>query len=370
MRQCVDKFPEHDVVPYVLNLEESRSITNPGECSYIVDLSQQRTWECAAGYRSRIKKALNALQPDLLVFNEQVYAGDLLKLMDYNLPAVNVVHSHRDEAYPHIHDLLKLGVPQIAVSKVITENILESGEKNWAHLVHHLPLGVSTPEKDHLFPWHPKKPLEIVYVGRLVHYQKRVLDLPPLLIRLKELGVLFKCHVIGDGSERTALQKAIAMSCVAKDVQMHGALPHNEVLSQLKRCHVFLLVSDSEGLPISMLEGMAHGNLPIVPQLPSGISEVICPGVNGQWFRVGRPEEAAQRLFEIIQHPDTFTEMRKQAIQTARTLSIDRQMKKMTEVFRETASISIPDSSSINRTTWHDYLPKCLYSIVSNRGCR
>lgn len=48
----------------------------------------------------------------------------------------------------------------------------------------------------------------------------------------------------------------------------------------LKKCHVFLLPSFYEGLPISLLEGMSFGEVPIVTDVGS-ISEVICDRKNG-----------------------------------------------------------------------------------------
>jgi hypothetical protein len=38
---------------------------------------------------------------------------------------------------------------------------------------------------------------------------------------------------------------------------------------------VFLLVSDHEGLPLSLLEAMGHGLVPVVSNLASGIPEVV-----------------------------------------------------------------------------------------------
>ena len=54
---------------------------------------------------------------------------------------------------------------------------------------------------------------------------------------------------------------------------------------------LFLLTSAFEGLPLSMLEAMGQGCVPVVADLASGISEVIQHGVNG--FRCPQGDAAA-----------------------------------------------------------------------------
>jgi glycosyltransferase involved in cell wall biosynthesis len=43
----------------------------------------------------------------------------------------------------------------------------------------------------------------------------------------------------------------------------------------LSEHNVFLLASDYEGLPLSLLEAMARGLVPVVSDLPSGVCEVV-----------------------------------------------------------------------------------------------
>jgi len=40
---------------------------------------------------------------------------------------------------------------------------------------------------------------------------------------------------------------------------------------------VFVLLSDTEGLPLSLIEAMGHGLVPIASDIPSGVAELIQP---------------------------------------------------------------------------------------------
>jgi glycosyltransferase involved in cell wall biosynthesis len=54
-----------------------------------------------------------------------------------------------------------------------------------------------------------------------------------------------------------------------------GSVRYAEVPALLREHDVFLLTSDYEGLPLSLLEAMGQGLVPVVSALKSGIPEVV-----------------------------------------------------------------------------------------------
>jgi glycosyltransferase involved in cell wall biosynthesis len=63
-------------------------------------------------------------------------------------------------------------------------------------------------------------------------------------------------------------------------VRVHASVPRSELLSKLKRARVLIAPSLSDGTPITMLEAMAAGALPLMSPLDS-IQEWITDGHNG-----------------------------------------------------------------------------------------
>ena len=140
--------------------------------------------------------------------------------------------------------------------------------------------------------------LRIAYLGRLVQQQKRVFDLPLLLDALATRGVDFTLTLIGDGADRAPLEQRLAMSRGRERVRLLGWLPSEKALEALAASDVQLLVSDFEGQPISTLEAMASGVVPVVTDLP-GERELIRDCTSGFLLPVGDMEAFASTLARL-----------------------------------------------------------------------
>jgi glycosyltransferase involved in cell wall biosynthesis len=141
--------------------------------------------------------------------------------------------------------------------------------------VYYLPYGVPGAEEFRREIRKPGGAIRILYLGRLVRAQKRVDLFPQILRQLKASQVSFRWTLAGDGPERVFLEKEMASSPPDGVVEFLGTVSYNDVPALFASHDIFLLASDAEGLPLSLLEGMTHGLVPVVSNLPSGISEVV-----------------------------------------------------------------------------------------------
>lgn len=103
--------------------------------------------------------------------------------------------------------------------------------------------------------------IKLLTVARL-EFPKRV-DL--LIEATKDLDNI-ELHIVGNGSQRNYLE-----SIKHKNVVFHGEI---DGFNDFKNYDIFSLISDSEGLPLSALEGMSSG-LPIILSDVGGCSELI-----------------------------------------------------------------------------------------------
>ena len=118
-------------------------------------------------------------------------------------------------------------------------------------------------------------PLKILYFGRLERAQKRVHIFPEVLRGLVDSGIPFQWTIVGGGSERKNLEENLKTSRPDQIVTIKGKVPAEELEELLLSHDVYLLASEGEGFPRSLLEAMGHGLVPVVTNLASGISEVV-----------------------------------------------------------------------------------------------
>lgn len=97
---------------------------------------------------------------------------------------------------------------------------------------------------------------------------------------LRKKGVSFRAVIVGEGSERPRVEDRIREHHLGGLVELRGDLPRDRVLSELGGADIFVLSSQSEGFPVSILEAMSCG-LPVVAPEITGIPEMIREGEHG-----------------------------------------------------------------------------------------
>jgi glycosyltransferase involved in cell wall biosynthesis len=107
-------------------------------------------------------------------------------------------------------------------------------------------------------------------------------------------------RVVGDGPERSRLQKLVDALGVQASVHLLGHLPHRELLREFSACDVFCLPSLQEGFGIAFLEAMASGK-PVVGLRASSTPELIEHEVNGLLARPHDEVDLAEQLTRALE---------------------------------------------------------------------
>jgi colanic acid/amylovoran biosynthesis glycosyltransferase len=198
------------------------------------------------------------------------------------IPTVGVLHSD-DDFYQGLVDVFIGGRRQEALSAVVTVSncLSEKASSAALHgtLIKHIPYGVPIPRTSGFVG--TREELAILYAGRLVQTQKRILDLTKAILRCIDEIPNCTATVIGDGPERDNILDLLNSHHAGKSIRLTGRVTPAEIQGLMNGHDIFLLLSDFEGLPIALLEAMACGLVPIVHKMRSGIPELIQNQING-----------------------------------------------------------------------------------------
>jgi glycosyltransferase involved in cell wall biosynthesis len=122
-------------------------------------------------------------------------------------------------------------------------------------------------------PSRKEGPLRVLYLGRLIEEQKRVSLMARVIKATLAANPNLTWTIVGEGPQSETFKADL--SAVPDRLQFLGAVPYDKVPEVIAAHDVYFLCSDFEGLPLSLLESMGAGLVPVVSDLPSGISEVV-----------------------------------------------------------------------------------------------
>jgi len=151
----------------------------------------------------------------------------------------------------------------------------------------------------------PPDAFVVGWIGRMTAV-KRTEDIARTLQALVERGVNGYLCLVGDGPDRTRLERRMHELGVAKRCLFVGY--QENVARFYDAMDVLLLTSVNEGTPVSVIEALAAGR-PVVATRVGGVSDVVRDGVDGFLAEVADVESLAARLAELAGDPELRTRM-------------------------------------------------------------
>ncbi len=127
--------------------------------------------------------------------------------------------------------------------------------------------------------------LRLLSVGRL-HPVKDHAFLLAACRELKASHVAFNCFIAGEGPARPSLEWLVHQFRLEEEVQLLGHLSRPQLDEQYAICDIAALTSRSEGIPVALMEAMAHEKIVLAPDI-TGIHELIVQGKTGSLYQPG-----------------------------------------------------------------------------------
>lgn len=150
--------------------------------------------------------------------------------------------------------------------------------------------------------------LQAAYVGRLLR-EKGVPDLFKAVRLAAAEGIQLRLHLIGDcdPDNPSALSPDDVRDAIADiPVTWHGMVA--DVRPLIAECHVVVLPSQGEGIPLALLEGAAMGRALIATDVP-GCRDVVIEGKTGLLVPPGDIDALLAAIQRLANSPQTVSAM-------------------------------------------------------------
>lgn len=167
------------------------------------------------------------------------------------------------------------------------------------------------------------------------------------LAREKSLDFLLRCFarlpsssaqeqvlvIVGDGSERSHLERLAGELGIGSRVRFTGALPYAEMPSIYAACDLFAICSTTEVKPLVVLEALASG-LPVLAVAACGTADTLHHGVDG-WLCPPREEAFCEGWLALAGDASFRRRLGAAARQTAQAYSTEIYLRRLLELYTE-----------------------------------
>jgi glycosyltransferase involved in cell wall biosynthesis len=157
------------------------------------------------------------------------------------------------------------------------------------------------------------------------------------LLQLANDGYDFELTIVGDGSDRQALEQLAQRLGIGPRLVFTGYLSQQDMQRHLQESDVFILPSFAEGVPVSLMEAMACG-VPVLATHVGGVVELVEPGRTGLLVP---PADSAALRDAIARYLDDF-ELRERVSRLGRDMvakhfNLDTQINELARLFLASA---------------------------------
>lgn len=178
---------------------------------------------------------------------------------------------------------------------------------------------IYNPFEPQIFRPLPKRdgPLRLGFVGRLEAVKNPLAIIEAVSI-LRRKGANVFLRLVGDGTQRSAIEKRIIALDLSDHVELSGF--HPRPFELLEDCHFYLQPSLTEGFGLAVCEAMSAG-IPVIGSAVGGLPEIIDHGFTG-WLL---PNTDAQSLADAVEVAAALDECSlKEMVAAARASVIER----------------------------------------------
>lgn len=178
----------------------------------------------------------------------------------------------------------------------------------------------------------PKAPRSVVMSARVVR-TKGHFDAVKVWPRILEQFPDAVLNIYGTGPDLEELRAAVKAAALESSILLHGF--EQDVVKRVSEAEIAILPSQFEGFPLSLIETMSVGTVPVAYDFKYGARAMIEHGVNGFITERSNLDELADSVIYLMRNPAVLRQMSDSARLVTQKFSAERLGREWVELFDE-----------------------------------
>ena len=150
---------------------------------------------------------------------------------------------------------------------------------------------------------------DIINIGTLIPI-KNQLYLVEIMKELRKKGKNYSLTIVGEGPERTVIEKTIEKNNLSKNITLTGLVEKGKTLIPQHKIYCHTAILENQG--IVLLEALSYG-VPILAPKKGGMVDMVKEGKNGYFIPLDDPKAAAKTIIKVIENKEQYKKMSKYA---------------------------------------------------------
>lgn len=274
-------------------------------------------------------QAIQDCNSDIMISTRDIHNLWLSKYGKKEVLKIGWEHNHHHGNKKYIHKLVKsvYGLDYfVLVSKDLTQ-FYTSKLKNYSVECVYIPNSID------FFPKEKAK-LEtenLVSIGRLSK-EKGYLDLIDVFKDIHQKYPNAKLNIIGDGPERSKIEKKIQDFHLANSIILHGFQERDYMNKILQESSVYLMTSYTESFGLVLIEAFSHGLPCVAYSSAEGASEIISDNWDGYLIQDRNQEKMVKRICELLANRNRRLVMGSNGVKKAKEFTTEKTKEKWLEI--------------------------------------
>ena len=190
-------------------------------------------------------------------------------------------------------------------------------------IVHVIPNWTATDKflkvgSDRIYTFRKPRKIKLLFIGWVIE-AKGVFELIEALKILERAGTEVELVIVGNGVAKKKAEQHVLSKNLRQSIKFTGWLTEDELIPLLAESDIFVLPSQSEGFPNSMIEALAAGLAVIVSNV-GAISDFVKDGETALLIDSQNPSEIAEAVLKLVCDEELRLKLAKNGHKLARDL--------------------------------------------------